>query len=91
LISCGAEVALLTSLKDASNASILALLTDGELWSISALAFALRARPRTIQRALLQLQHGRKVQPIGRGRARRWTLPTLPGFPTVLHLPHSGA
>jgi DNA-binding winged helix-turn-helix (wHTH) protein len=89
--SRGAEVALLTSLKDDSDASILALLSDGELWSSSALALALHTSPRTVQRALLGLQQNRQVQPIGRGRARRWTLPTLPGFPTVLHLPRSGA
>ncbi|TIW42112.1 MAG: helix-turn-helix domain-containing protein, partial [Mesorhizobium sp.] len=42
---------------------------------------------RTVQRALEELSAERKVQAIGRGRARRWMMPPVTGFPTVLLLP----
>ena len=71
---------------DDEHAAVLAFLADGEAWSSSALALALGTSQRTVQRALDSLAEGRKVQPVGRGRARRWTTP-LPGFPTSLLLP----
>jgi hypothetical protein len=40
-----------------------------------------------VQRALDALAAARKVQPVGVGRARRWTMPPLPGFATSLLLP----
>jgi hypothetical protein len=43
--------------------------------------------PRSIQRALEQLARSNKVQSFGRGRARRWMTPPVPGFPTGLLLP----
>jgi tetratricopeptide (TPR) repeat protein len=69
------------------HAAVLAFLADGESWSSSALALALRASPRTVQRALDSLAGAGKVQSFGRGRARRWMTPPVPGFPTTLLLP----
>ena len=69
------------------HASLLAFLADGESWSSSALAIALGASPRTVQRALEQLAAADKVRSFGRGPARRWMTPAVPGFPTILLLP----
>jgi hypothetical protein len=69
------------------HAAVMALLADGESWSSSALAIALGASPRTVQRALDQLAGAGKVQWFGLGRARRWMTPLVPGFPTILLLP----
>ena len=69
------------------HAAVLAFLADGESWSSSALALALGASQRTVQRALDQLAARGKVQWFGRGRARRWMTPPLPGFTTTLLLP----
>jgi hypothetical protein len=69
------------------HAAVLALLADGESWSSSALALALDTSPRTAQRALESLAGAGKVQALGRGRARRWMTPTLPGITTTLLLP----
>jgi hypothetical protein len=66
---------------------VLALLADGQAWSTSALALALGASQRTVQRALDQLATAGKAQSLGRGRARRWVTPPLPGFTTTLLLP----
>jgi hypothetical protein len=48
---------------------------------------ALGASPRTVQRALDALAASGKVQAIGRGPARRWMTPPVPGFPSILLLP----
>jgi hypothetical protein len=72
---------------EAPYAAVLAFLADGESWASSALALALGVSPRTIQRALEQLAAAGKVQSFGRGRARRWMAPSVPGFPTSLLLP----
>jgi hypothetical protein len=69
------------------HGAVLAFLADGEAWSSSALALALSASPRTVQRALEELAAAGKVQWFGRGRARRWMTPPVPGFPTTLLLP----
>jgi hypothetical protein len=69
------------------HAAVLAFLADGESWSSSALALALGASQRTVQRALDSLATAGKVQSFGRGRARRWMTPPLPGFTTTLLLP----
>jgi biotin-(acetyl-CoA carboxylase) ligase len=66
---------------------VLALLADGESWSSSALALALGASQRTVQRALESLAATGKAQSLGRGRARRWTTPPMPGLTTSLLLP----
>jgi hypothetical protein len=42
---------------------------------------------RTVQRALDTLAAAGKVQPLGHGRARRWTTPPVMGFTTTLLLP----
>ncbi len=81
------EVVVLAPPVENEHAAVLALLADGESWSSSALAIALRASPRTVQRALECLSEAGKVQSIGRGRARRWMTPPVLGFPTILLLP----
>jgi hypothetical protein len=81
------DVAVLAPPLDSEHAALLALMADGEAWSSSALALALGAGPRTIQRALEQLSRQAEVQGFGRGRARRWTVPAAPGFPSTLLLP----
>ena len=72
---------------DDEHAAVLALLADGESWSSSALALALGASQRTVQRALDSLAGAGKVQWLGRGRARRWMTPAVGGFTTTLLLP----
>jgi hypothetical protein len=69
------------------HAAVLAILADGESWSSSALALALGASQRTVQRALDGLAAAGKVQSFGRGRARRWMTPPVIGFATTLLLP----
>ncbi len=83
----GAQVVVLAQPIDLAHADVLALLADGEWWSSSALAVALGTGQRTMQRALDALAAAGKVQPFGRGRARRWTMPPAPGFATTLLLP----
>ncbi|HEX7111917.1 MAG TPA: helix-turn-helix domain-containing protein [Mizugakiibacter sp.] len=80
------EVVVLAPPVDEAHAAVLALLADGESWSSSALALALGASQRTVQRALDALAAAGKVQSFGRGRARRWLTPPVPGFPTTLLL-----
>ncbi len=72
---------------DEEHAAVLAFLTDGESWSSSALALTLGASQRTVQRALDALAAAGKVQSFGRGRARRWMTPPVPGFTATLLLP----
>ncbi len=81
------DIVVLAPPIEAEHASVLALLADGEAWSSSALAIALAISPRTIQRALDALAAGGKVQGVGNGRARRWMMPPVVGFPTTLLLP----
>jgi len=81
------DVALLTRPVEEKHAAVLAFLADGESWSSSALALALGASQRTVQRALDTLAAAGKVQSFGHGRARRWMTPPMPGFATTLLLP----
>ena len=81
------EIVVLAPPVEGQHGAMLALLADGESWSSSALAIALGTSARTIQRALDSLATAGKVQSFGRGRARRWMSPPVPGFPTVLLLP----
>jgi DNA-binding transcriptional ArsR family regulator len=81
------EIVVLAPPIEGEHAAVLAFLADGESWSSSALALALGASQRTVQRALDALAAAGKVQPFGRGRARRWMTPPMPGFPTTLLLP----
>jgi hypothetical protein len=81
------EVVVLARPVEEKHAAVLAFLADGESWSSSGLALALGASQRTVQRALDQLAVAAKVQWSGRGRARRWMTPPVPGFTTTLLLP----
>jgi hypothetical protein len=83
----GRKLVVLAPLTDDANARVLALLGDGERWSSSALALALGASQRTVQRALDELLAAGRVRAIGKARARRWMAPPVPGFPTSLLLP----
>ncbi|MDB5409952.1 MAG: DNA-binding protein [Rhodospirillales bacterium] len=81
------EVVVLARPVEEQHAAVLAFLADGESWSSSALALALDASQRTVQRALDSLAAAGKVQSFGRGRARRWLSSPVPGFTTTLLLP----
>jgi len=81
------EIVVLARPLEERHAGVLAFLSDGESWSSSALALALGASQRTVQRALDALAATGKVQCFGRGRARRWMTPPVPGFATTLLLP----
>jgi DNA-binding winged helix-turn-helix (wHTH) protein len=83
----GHEIVVLARPVEEEHAAVLAFLADGESWSSSALALALGASQRTAQRALDSLAAGGKVQSFGRGPARRWMTPPVPGFTTTLLLP----
>jgi hypothetical protein len=83
----GRDVVVLAPPVEDEHAAVLACLADGESWSSSALALALGASQRTAQRALDSLAAAGKVQSFGRGRARRWVSPPVPGFTTTLLLP----
>jgi hypothetical protein len=81
------EVVVLAPPVEEPDAAVLAFLADGEAWSSSALAIALGASPRTMQRALDRLAAAGKAQSFGSGRARRWMTAPGPGIPTILLLP----
>ena len=81
------RVVVLARPVEEEHAAVLAFLADGEAWSSSALALALGASQRTVQRALDALAAAGKVASFGRARARRWTTPPVPGFTTTLLLP----
>jgi len=85
----GRGVALIAPPIEGELASVVALLSDGAPWSTSALALALGASQRTVQRALAELQAEGRVRAIGQARARRWLAPPLAGFTTILLLPAS--
>ena len=80
------KVVVLARPIDEEHAGVLAFLSDGESWSTSALALTLGKSQRTVQRALDELATAGKVQSFGRGRARRWMTPPMPGFTTALLL-----
>jgi hypothetical protein len=77
------KVAVLAWPVEEEHAAVLAFLADGESWSSSALALALGTSQRTVQRALDSLAAAGRVQAFGRGRARRWMTPPVPGFATT--------
>jgi hypothetical protein len=81
------DVVVLAPPIDGDQASLIALLSDGAAWSTSALALALPASQRTVQRALAELESDGRVRSIGRARAQRWLSPPLTGFTTILLLP----
>jgi len=81
------KIVVLARPVEEEHAAVLAFLADGESWSSSALALALGASQRTVQRALDSLAAAGKVQSFGLARARRWMTPPVPGFTTILLLP----
>ena len=81
------DVVLLAPPIDGEQGALVALLSDGAAWSTSALAQALGASQRTVQRALSELEAQGRVRAIGQARARRWLAPPLAGFTTILLLP----
>jgi tetratricopeptide (TPR) repeat protein len=81
------QIVVLAPPAEEAHGAVLAFLADGESWSSSALALALGASQRTVQRSLDTLAAAHKVQAVGKGRARRWMTPPMPGFPTNLLLP----
>jgi hypothetical protein len=81
------DVVLLAPPIDGDQASLAALLGDGAAWSTSALALALGASQRTVQRALVDLEADGRVRSVGQARSRRWLAPSLAGFTTILLLP----
>jgi hypothetical protein len=81
------DIVVLAPPIDGDEASLVALLADGVAWSTSALALALGASQRTVQRALVELEAAGQVRSIGRARSRRWLAPPLAGFTTILLLP----
>ncbi len=83
----GRHVLVLAHPVEEEHAPVLALLADGEPWSSSSLALALGTSQRTVQRALESLAASGRAQSFGRGRARRWSMPPVPGFATTLLLP----
>jgi hypothetical protein len=83
------SVVVLAPPVDGEQASLLALLADGQAWATSALALALRASQRTVQRALADLEAAGRVRSVGQARARRWLAPPLSGFTTILLLPQT--
>ncbi|MGO8671243.1 MAG: helix-turn-helix domain-containing protein [Capsulimonadaceae bacterium] len=83
------ELVVLEPPVDEEHAAVLALLADGEAWSSSALALALGAGQRSVQRALEALEKSGKAQACGRGRACRWTAAPVIGITTTLILPGS--
>jgi hypothetical protein len=85
------DIVVLAPPFDGDQASLVALLADGMAWSTSALALALGASQRTVQRALADLERAGRVRAIGHARARRWLAPPLTGFATVLLLPAATA
>ncbi|WP_433852376.1 hypothetical protein [Stenotrophomonas nitritireducens] len=72
---------------EGEQAALAALLGDGAAWSTSALALALGASQRSVQRALAALEAAGRVRSSGRGRAQRWRSLPLAGFTTILLLP----
>ena len=81
------KIVVLARPVEEEHGAVLAFLADGESWSSSALALALAASQRTVQRALDALAARGKIQSYGRGRARRWLTRPVPGFTTTLLLP----
>ena len=81
------EVKVLTPPIAGEQAALLALLADGAAWSTSALALALGASQRTVQRALVELEASAQVRALGRARTQRWLAPPLVEFTTILLLP----
>ena len=87
LLPHSGDVLVLAPPIESADGELLALMADGQAWSTSALALALGASQRTVQRALGALEASGKVDATGRGRARRWIAAPIGGFATTLLLP----
>ena len=87
LVARGAERVLLLAPPLERPDAVLALLADGEAWSTSALALAMGASQRTVQRALAALGEAGQVRTLGRGRSQRWLSAPVAGFSATLLLP----
>lgn len=85
----GNDVVVIAPPIDGDAGALLALLSDGQSWSTSALALALGQSQRTVQRALSELETRGSVRSFGKARARRWLAPPASGFATTLLLPAS--
>lgn len=83
----GRGVDLLAPPLEGQAGALLALLSDGAAWSTSALALALGASQRQVQRALAELAAAGRVRATGQGRAQRWLAPPLTAITTMLLLP----
>jgi hypothetical protein len=83
------DVVVLVPPIDGEQASLMALLSDGTAWSTSALALALGASQRTVQRAVAELEAAGQVRGLGQARARRWLAAPLVDITTILLLPAS--
>ncbi|MFI8719828.1 helix-turn-helix domain-containing protein [Stenotrophomonas sp. NPDC077464] len=83
------DVAVLDPPLAGEPAALEALLGDGAAWSTSALALAVGASQRTVQRELVALEAAQRVRCHGRGRSQRWLGAPLAGFTTILLLPAS--
>ncbi|HEX4354334.1 MAG TPA: helix-turn-helix domain-containing protein, partial [Polyangiales bacterium] len=81
------DVLVLAPPIEGADAALLALLADGAAWSSSALALALGASQRSVQRALSALERHGEVHSFGRARARRWLTRPRNDFATALLLP----
>lgn len=81
------DVVVLAQPVEQEHGAVLALLSDGEAWSSSALALALSASQRTVQRMIDSLAGAGRVHALGRGRSRRWMTTPMAGFTTTLLLP----
>jgi hypothetical protein len=82
----GSRVLVLLPPEPGDASAILALLSGGESWSTSALAAAVGASQRTVQRELGELLAAGRVHALGGGRSRRWVAPPPAGFATTLLL-----
>ncbi|HEX6792513.1 MAG TPA: helix-turn-helix domain-containing protein [Casimicrobiaceae bacterium] len=83
---CVRDVVVIAPATGDRHAALLAHLADGEAWSTAALALALGASQRSVQRALGSLAATRRVQALGRGRSRRWIVAPIPALTTTLLL-----
>ena len=82
------DVVVLAPPVEDQHAAVIALLADGEVVvELGAGARAWRQRSAPCSVRSMKLATAGKVQSLGRGRARRWMTPPLPGFPTTLLLP----
>jgi hypothetical protein len=81
------SVSVLAPPIEGDDAALIALLTDGQAWSTSALALALGSSQRTVQRALVELEQAERVRSIGRARRKRWLAAEVGRFASTLLLP----